>query len=160
MVGSDVLQSIDGREGSLRIGLLNFNVTEIDEWRRTMPNAELLVVQLDYSYTSITWDVLYLEWIDEEEEDEVLTANLTVASARGASTVYLLLLTECFPIPNLFYCRRNLVVLEGKDVEEGDEQWGGAGAADDSMEVIELCEFCRSRGHKRHFHGPTGCLLS
>ncbi|URE17641.1 Glycosyl transferase family 8 [Musa troglodytarum] len=41
---SDVLRSVDGREGSLRIGLLNFDVTEIGEWRRTMPNAELSVV--------------------------------------------------------------------------------------------------------------------
>ncbi|CAL9210583.1 UDP-glucuronate:xylan alpha-glucuronosyltransferase 1-like [Musa acuminata AAA Group] len=152
---SDVLRSVDGREGSLRIGMLNFNVTEIGVWRRTMPNAELSVVQLDYADTSITWDVLYPEWIDEEEEDEVPTcpslpqarlkkgsrfdvvavklpcrrskswardvarlhlqlsaAKLAVASAGGASAVHVLLLTECFPIPNLFSCK-SLVGREG-----------------------------------------------
>ena len=135
--------------------MLNFNVTEIGVWRRTMPNAELSVVQLDYADTSITWDVLYPEWIDEEEEDDVPTcpslpqarlkkgsrfdvvavklpcrrskswardvarlhlqlsaAKLAVASAGGASAVHVLLLTECFPIPNLFSCK-SLVGREG-----------------------------------------------
>ncbi|KAG6474156.1 UDP-glucuronate:xylan alpha-glucuronosyltransferase 1-like [Zingiber officinale] len=66
-----MLQTLDGKQKNLRIGLLNFNHTEANSWRQTLPGAEFSVVQLDYANTSITWEVLYPEWIDEEEESEV-----------------------------------------------------------------------------------------
>ncbi|WOK94603.1 UDP-glucuronate:xylan alpha-glucuronosyltransferase 1-like [Canna indica] len=69
-IGS-LLQNLAARKQNLRIGLLNFNVSELGSWSRAVPNGEFLVVHLDYANTSITWNVLYPEWIDEEEESEV-----------------------------------------------------------------------------------------
>ncbi|CAL5323578.1 unnamed protein product [Camellia sinensis] len=53
------------------IGLLNFNKSEINHWKQLIPDAEHIVLQLDYVKKNVTWDTLYPEWIDEEQEEEV-----------------------------------------------------------------------------------------
>ncbi|GAV61673.1 Glyco_transf_8 domain-containing protein [Cephalotus follicularis] len=53
------------------IGLLNFNVSEINQWKQLTPEATHFVLQLDYADQNVTWDSLYPEWIDEEEVTEV-----------------------------------------------------------------------------------------
>ncbi|KAM7276405.1 hypothetical protein ACFE04_018271 [Oxalis oulophora] len=53
------------------IGLLNFNKSEINQWTRVTPDAMHFILQLDNAAQNITWDSLYPEWIDEEEETEV-----------------------------------------------------------------------------------------
>ncbi|XP_065020197.1 UDP-glucuronate:xylan alpha-glucuronosyltransferase 1-like isoform X2 [Musa acuminata AAA Group] len=67
----NLVGSADGRQGNLQIGLLNFNLSEVGYWRQTIPDAEISPVRLEYADTSITWNVLYPEWIDEEEDNEV-----------------------------------------------------------------------------------------
>lgn len=61
----------EGREEKLRIGLLNFNATEVHYWKVLMPTMESVLVHLDNANPSITWETLFPEWIDEEEESEV-----------------------------------------------------------------------------------------
>ncbi|KAG6511953.1 UDP-glucuronate:xylan alpha-glucuronosyltransferase 1-like [Zingiber officinale] len=61
-----VSDMVDGT--NLRIGLLNFNSTEVGFWRRTLPGAEVSLVVLEYAPASIGWEILYPEWIDEERE--------------------------------------------------------------------------------------------
>ncbi|THU59628.1 hypothetical protein C4D60_Mb07t04080 [Musa balbisiana] len=70
---SSTLEDIDcAREGNLRIGLLNFNLSEVRSWQQTLPpHAELSSVHLDHADTNLTWELLYPEWIDEEEESGV-----------------------------------------------------------------------------------------
>ncbi|RRT44141.1 hypothetical protein B296_00024611 [Ensete ventricosum] len=68
---SSVLEDVKAKEGDLRIGLLNFNSSEVEFWQRTLPHAEFSSVHLDYADPSITWKVLYPEWIDEEGEYDV-----------------------------------------------------------------------------------------
>lgn len=53
------------------IGLLNFNKNEIDKWENLIPNVTHVVLHLDYAAKNVTWESLYPEWIDEEEETEV-----------------------------------------------------------------------------------------
>ncbi|RWW73661.1 hypothetical protein BHE74_00018454 [Ensete ventricosum] len=68
---SSALLSLDSTEQNLKIGLLNFNFTEVGVWQGAVPNAEFSGVHLEYADASITWDVLYPEWIDEEEDNDV-----------------------------------------------------------------------------------------
>ncbi|KAF5204196.1 UDP-glucuronate:xylan alpha-glucuronosyltransferase [Thalictrum thalictroides] len=76
-IGWDQILSIFGQlskiHGQLRIGLLNFNNTEIDQWKRLIQGVEHIVLQLDHVRNDVTWESLYPEWIDEEEEFEVPT---------------------------------------------------------------------------------------
>ncbi|KAJ4838253.1 UDP-glucuronate:xylan alpha-glucuronosyltransferase 1 [Turnera subulata] len=53
------------------IGLLNFNQNEVNQWKHLTPDATHVILQLDYADSNVTWDSLYPEWIDEEQEDEV-----------------------------------------------------------------------------------------
>ncbi|KAF9609013.1 hypothetical protein IFM89_012352 [Coptis chinensis] len=53
------------------IGLLNFNESETNLWKRRMPDAIHVSVHLDYVRDNVTWESLYPEWIDEEQESEV-----------------------------------------------------------------------------------------
>ncbi|KAG5245054.1 plant glycogenin starch initiation protein [Salix suchowensis] len=53
------------------VGLLNFNNSEISYWKHLMPDATHVALQLDYADKNMTWDSLYPEWIDEEQEKEV-----------------------------------------------------------------------------------------
>ncbi|KAL5982638.1 putative UDP-glucuronate:xylan alpha-glucuronosyltransferase 3 [Asimina triloba] len=142
------------RKRQLEIGLLNFNGSEINHWQRLVPSAKSLILRLQYARNNITWEDLYPEWIDEEEESEVpicpslpepeipknsqldLIAvklpcrrwlpnwsrdvprlHLQLAAAKLATSkrshpAYVLFITDCFPIPNLFTCKE-LVVHEG-----------------------------------------------
>ncbi|URE08726.1 Glycosyl transferase family 8 [Musa troglodytarum] len=68
---SDIVKDISTKEGDLNVGLLNFNFSEVRSWQQTLPHAKLSSVHLNSVDTSITWEVLYPEWIDEEEEYEV-----------------------------------------------------------------------------------------
>lgn len=142
---------LNARKRKLNVGLLNFNISEINSWQQLLPRAELLSLHLDYVKANLTWEDLYPEWIDEEEEFEVPTCaglpdliltkttpfdliavklpcnrtsknwsrdvarfHLQVAAAKLASqsAIGVILLTDCFPIPNLFSCK-NLLVREG-----------------------------------------------
>ncbi|KAJ6798449.1 UDP-glucuronate:xylan alpha-glucuronosyltransferase 1-like isoform X1 [Iris pallida] len=62
---------VDGRKGSLKLGLLNFNITEVNYWQQLLPRAESSTVHMEYAKNNLTWEELYPEWIDEEEESEV-----------------------------------------------------------------------------------------
>ncbi|KAI9113733.1 hypothetical protein K1719_014984 [Acacia pycnantha] len=53
------------------IGLVNFNKTELDHWEKQFPDATRHVLHLDYAARNVTWESLYPEWIDEEEEKKV-----------------------------------------------------------------------------------------
>lgn len=153
---SKAVARLNARKRKLNVGLLNFNISEINSWQQLLPRAQLFSLHLDYVKANITWEDLYPEWIDEEEEfevpacadlpDPILTKtkpfdliavklpcnrtaknwsrdvarfHLQLAAAKLASqsTVgwlekHVILLTDCFPIPNLFSCK-NLLVREG-----------------------------------------------
>ncbi|XP_068651863.1 putative UDP-glucuronate:xylan alpha-glucuronosyltransferase 3 [Aristolochia californica] len=66
-----VKQLVERKQRNLKIALLNFNVSEISCWRQLTLSAESVVLYLDYANISLTWEALYPEWIDEEEESEV-----------------------------------------------------------------------------------------
>ncbi|GAB4844705.1 hypothetical protein Ancab_038107 [Ancistrocladus abbreviatus] len=127
---SEVIEELPDRKEYKGIGLLNFNDSEIDSWQGVLPDLEHIVLHLDSVPNTITWDTLYPEWIDEEEEFEVpccpylpsiqksgkwsrdvarfhlqLAAARLAASAKGSHGVHMLLVTDCFPIPNLFACK-------------------------------------------------------
>lgn len=53
------------------IGLLNFNDHEIHQWRHLMPSANHTTLYLDYADGNVTWQALFPEWIDEEQDVEV-----------------------------------------------------------------------------------------
>ncbi|KAG8373638.1 hypothetical protein BUALT_Bualt11G0045300 [Buddleja alternifolia] len=53
------------------IGLVNFNDHEIHKWKRLIPTANHTVLHLDYADKNVTWDSLYPEWIDEEQDVDV-----------------------------------------------------------------------------------------
>ncbi|XP_075498377.1 UDP-glucuronate:xylan alpha-glucuronosyltransferase 1-like isoform X1 [Primulina tabacum] len=54
-----------------RVGLLNFDENEIRQWKRIVPTSHQTVLNLEYAEKNVTWDSLYPEWIDEEQEDIV-----------------------------------------------------------------------------------------
>lgn len=69
----EIQQSItrmDGKE-NLKIGLLNFNSCEIKRWQKLTPGAKISKIHLEEAEKNLTWDDLYPEWIDEEEESRV-----------------------------------------------------------------------------------------
>lgn len=151
---SSVVEKLTDRNEYQGIGLLNFNDSEIDHWNQLIPDAEHVVLNLDHVSNDITWELLYPEWIDEEEEFEVptcpslpkiqipgkpridlvavklpciksgrwsrdvarlhlqLEAARIASSSKGLHPVHVLLVTECFPIPNLLSCK-DIVVREG-----------------------------------------------
>lgn len=56
------------------IGFLNFHENEINEWKtRITPINEnqIVNIELDPVAKNVTWDSLFPEWIDEEQQDEV-----------------------------------------------------------------------------------------
>lgn len=151
---SNVLENLKDKDTYQGVGLLNFNDSEIDQWKLLVPDAEYVVLHLNYASSNITWEVLYPEWIDEEEEYEFPTcptlpkiqgpgkprldliavklpcdksgrwsrdvarlhlqieAARLAASSKGYHPVRVLLVTDCFPIPNLFRCKE-LIQHEG-----------------------------------------------
>ncbi|KZV54481.1 UDP-glucuronate:xylan alpha-glucuronosyltransferase 1 [Dorcoceras hygrometricum] len=54
-----------------RIGLLNFDENEVSQWERIVPTSHQTVLNLEYAENNVTWESLYPEWIDEEQEDVV-----------------------------------------------------------------------------------------
>lgn len=66
-----VIRTISGNKKFHGIGLLNFNKLETDHWKQLIPNSDHVVLHLDHAQKNVTWDTLYPEWIDEEEEDEI-----------------------------------------------------------------------------------------
>lgn len=68
---SNVVEKISDKNDIQGIGILNFNKTEINTWKEFFPSAKYVNLQLDYAEKNVTWDSLYPEWIDEEQEDEV-----------------------------------------------------------------------------------------
>ncbi|TYH79758.1 hypothetical protein ES332_D03G084500v1 [Gossypium tomentosum] len=68
---STIIEKLTDRDEYQGIGLLNFNNSETDQWKQLLPDAEHVVLQLDHAAENITWESLYPEWIDEEEEFEV-----------------------------------------------------------------------------------------
>ncbi|KAK4764815.1 hypothetical protein SAY86_025905 [Trapa natans] len=167
----DVINGVRDGSGGYRIGILNFNKSEIDQWRDQFPEASHAVLHLDHASPSLTWEALYPEWIDEEEEEnvpscpslpriklpagsridliavklpcrndgnwsrDVARLHLQLEAARLAATtasssgggggvgkggggggrrlpVHVLIMSRCFPIPNLFTCKE-LVARRG-----------------------------------------------
>ncbi|VVA98128.1 unnamed protein product [Arabis nemorensis] len=79
----DVTKTLETVQESRTIGVLNFDSNEIRRWRevaKTKDNDDeekVVVLNLDYADKNVTWDALYPEWIDEEQEKEVpLCPNL------------------------------------------------------------------------------------
>lgn len=148
---SDIIEKLNDSSEYQGIGLLNFNESEIDNWKQLLPDIEHVVLRLDHVAEEVTWESIYPEWIDEEEEFEVPTcpllpklkvpgkprldfiavklpcnksgrwsrdvarlhlqlaaANLA-ASAKSYHPVRLLLVTDCFPTPNLFTCKDRIL---------------------------------------------------
>ncbi|KAK8558367.1 hypothetical protein V6N13_038840 [Hibiscus sabdariffa] len=67
-----VVQKMDKKNNDYQgIGLLNFNDTEITHWKHLIPDANHMVLRLDHADMNVTWDSLYPEWIDEEQEEDV-----------------------------------------------------------------------------------------
>ncbi|GMN48383.1 hypothetical protein TIFTF001_017556 [Ficus carica] len=70
---SDTLDKLNDKDMYKGVGLLNFNNSEIDQWKELTPDAEHVVLRLDRVSYNTTWESLYPEWIDEEEEFDVPT---------------------------------------------------------------------------------------
>ncbi|PPS03636.1 hypothetical protein GOBAR_AA17019 [Gossypium barbadense] len=95
------------------IGLLNFNTTEVTHWKHLIPDATHIVLHLDYADMNVTWDSLYPEWIDEEQEEKVpVCPSLPKIEVPGIRldlvAVKLPCRNEgnwCFPILNMFTCK-------------------------------------------------------
>lgn len=68
---SNALDGMPKRSEIREVGLLNFNMTENDMWKQFLPSAKHIHLHLDHVEEHVTWDTLYPEWIDEEQEDEV-----------------------------------------------------------------------------------------
>ena len=68
---SKAIKKISIKNNFQGIGLLNFNKRETDNWKHLIPIAEHISLHLDHAQRNVTWDSLYPEWIDEEQEDEV-----------------------------------------------------------------------------------------
>ena len=148
-----ITEKLTGEDELEGIGLVNFNKTELAQWEHLIPEATHVVLPLEYAARNVTWESLYPEWIDEEEETQVpvcpslpslrspgirlnlitvklpcrnggnwsrdvarlhlqLAAASLATSFKGNYPVYVLFVTNCFPIPNLFSCKE-LVAREG-----------------------------------------------
>lgn len=70
---SNTIEKLTDKDTYQGVGLLNFNDSEIDQWKLLIPDAEHVVLHLDYVSYNITWESLYPEWIDEEEDFEFPT---------------------------------------------------------------------------------------
>lgn len=68
---SALLKKLNLKSEYQGIGLLNFNNSEVNQWKQLTPDAIHMVLQLDYAEKNVTWDSLYPEWIDEEAEEDV-----------------------------------------------------------------------------------------
>lgn len=68
---SKVVQKMPDHNNIQRVGLLNFNRSEVSQWKQFIPYANHTILRLDCADSNITWESLYPEWIDEEQEDEL-----------------------------------------------------------------------------------------
>ncbi|XAR67700.1 Glucuronosyltransferase [Bertholletia excelsa] len=68
---AQVTETVSDENDIQQIGLLNFNKNEIGHWKQLIPQAEHMVLNLEHAEKNITWESLYPEWIDEEQEEEV-----------------------------------------------------------------------------------------
>ncbi|CAI9094900.1 OLC1v1030730C1 [Oldenlandia corymbosa var. corymbosa] len=68
---SHVLEQLLQKDEIHGVGLLNFNTTEISQWKKLVPSANHTLLQLENAEKNLTWDSLYPEWIDEEQVNEV-----------------------------------------------------------------------------------------
>ncbi|XP_074581063.1 putative UDP-glucuronate:xylan alpha-glucuronosyltransferase 3 [Curcuma longa] len=59
--------------GNPRIGLLNFNCSEVRLWHQTLRQAEFSSLNLDYADANTTWETLYPGWINEGEKNKIPT---------------------------------------------------------------------------------------
>lgn len=154
---SRVLEHLPHQKNTIHgIGILNFNSNEISHLKRFIPYANYTNLELDYINENLTWESLFPEWIDEEQEQQVpncpslprihvpiqridviaiklpcrrndsnwsrdivrlhlqiSAAHLAVSDAKGNNhPIYILFVTNCLPIPNLFLCKE-LVSHEG-----------------------------------------------
>ena len=79
-----VMEKVTENNETQGIGLLNFLESEINQWKQLVPDAKHSVLHLDYAAKNVTWESLYPEWIDEEEESEVpICASLPNLKAPG-----------------------------------------------------------------------------
>ncbi|KQJ99881.1 putative UDP-glucuronate:xylan alpha-glucuronosyltransferase 3 isoform X1 [Brachypodium distachyon] len=61
-------RGVEGGGHGLRVGLLNFDGDEVEQWRTVLPeSAAASAVHLERVGSNVTWEHLYPEWIDEEE---------------------------------------------------------------------------------------------
>ncbi|EXC26584.1 hypothetical protein L484_003529 [Morus notabilis] len=72
---SDIIKNmLTDKDTYKGIGLLNFNNSEINRWKEVIPDhAEHVALKLDPVSSNTTWESLYPEWIDEEEQFNVPT---------------------------------------------------------------------------------------
>lgn len=68
---SRVLNQVSEDNRIKHVGTLNFNHQEIHQWRWLIPNANHTALNLDAADKSTTWEALYPEWIDEEQQEQV-----------------------------------------------------------------------------------------
>ncbi|CAA0823300.1 UDP-glucuronate\\x3axylan alpha-glucuronosyltransferase 1 [Striga hermonthica] len=57
------------------IGLVNFNEREVEQWKqlKVANDSKTVTIHLDSAQSNLTWESLYPEWIDEEQEEVVPT---------------------------------------------------------------------------------------
>ncbi|CAN6328176.1 unnamed protein product [Urochloa humidicola] len=67
------LRNLKSGNQDLKVGLLNFNSTEYGSWTQLLPDSHVSIIRLEHAKESTTWQTLYPEWIDEEEETEIPT---------------------------------------------------------------------------------------
>ncbi|XP_048130548.1 putative UDP-glucuronate:xylan alpha-glucuronosyltransferase 3 isoform X2 [Rhodamnia argentea] len=70
---STAIEKLTDKNEYQGVGLLNFNDNEIDNWKQLFPDSEHVMLHLEHVPHNVTWESLYPEWIDEEEEFEVPT---------------------------------------------------------------------------------------
>ncbi|GKV31040.1 hypothetical protein SLEP1_g39783 [Rubroshorea leprosula] len=70
---SNVVEKLTDSNQYQGIGFLNFNDSEIDHWNELTPDVVHVVMHLEYVSDNVTWESLYPERIDQEEEFEVPT---------------------------------------------------------------------------------------
>ncbi|KAL1831309.1 hypothetical protein ACET3Z_000960 [Daucus carota] len=71
---NEILDALDGMPNKTKIqgvGLLNFDNTENEMWKQVLPDSKHIHLHLDHAEENVTWNTIYPEWIDEEQDDEV-----------------------------------------------------------------------------------------
>lgn len=91
-----ITEKLTGEDELEGIGLVNFNKTELAQWEHLIPEATHVVLPLEYAARNVTWESLYPQWIDEEEETQVpVCPSLPSLRSPGIR-------------PNLIYCEASL----------------------------------------------------